>query len=184
VNIETAKAIKENAPVLAGIAILCVIETLAAFVFFDLVKRSSPASKDLLRLSATIVVLTGSLVGIGTLLGLHVYRLQKRYRWLINEINIRFASLGNAINGLQETPQPEPNREDRWPWGSHHTDLLGHLEAAGKQWWVRYDPTDPSTAPTNEMVAEWLRFERNVSREKAQAIASILRADGLRTGPR
>ncbi|WP_202950187.1 hypothetical protein [Acidovorax sp. KKS102] len=74
--------------------------------------------------------------------------------------------------------------EGKWPWGSHHTDALGHLEAAANRFWTLYDPMDPSTAPTNEMVAGWLRDERRVSREKANAIASILRADGLKTGPR
>lgn len=77
------------------------------------------------------------------------------------------------------------NQDTKWPWGPHHTDALGHLEAAANRFWGSlYDPSDPTTAPTNEMVAEWLRNERNVSKEKAYAIASILRADGLKTGPR
>ena len=71
-----------------------------------------------------------------------------------------------------------------WPWGDHHTELLGHLEAAARKWWVNYDPDSPDTAPTNEMVASWLIDERRVSKDKAKAIASILRVDGLRTGPR
>lgn len=73
---------------------------------------------------------------------------------------------------------------DKWPWGAHHTEALGHLEAAANRFWVLYDPAEPSTAPTNEMVAGWLRQERGVTKERAAAIASILRADGLRTGPR
>jgi hypothetical protein len=71
-----------------------------------------------------------------------------------------------------------------WPWGKHHTEMLGHLEAAARKWWANYDPTEPDTAPTNEMVADWLIEERGVSKDKARSIASILRADGLRTGPR
>jgi hypothetical protein len=74
--------------------------------------------------------------------------------------------------------------ETHWPWGTHHTAALGDLEEAAKRFWALYDPADPSTAPTNEMVAGWLRDERGVSKEKAAAIASILRADGLRPGPR
>ena len=72
----------------------------------------------------------------------------------------------------------------RWPWGAHHTEMLGHLEAAALRWWTNYDPTQADTAPTNDTVAEWLREKRGVSKDKAQAIASILRADGLRTRPR
>lgn len=71
-----------------------------------------------------------------------------------------------------------------WPWGNHHTVLLGHLDAAAKRFWLLYDPADRTTAPTNEMVADWLQSERGVSKDKARAIASILRADGLPMGPR
>ena len=71
-----------------------------------------------------------------------------------------------------------------WPWGNHHTENLGHLAAAAKKWWVNYEPSDPSTAPTNETVVEWLKTDRNVSGKMAEAIASMLRLDGLRTGPR
>lgn len=78
----------------------------------------------------------------------------------------------------------QPPTVDRWPWGSHHTEMLGHVEAAARKWWANYDPTSPDTAPTNDMVAEWLCDVQGVSKDKAKAIASILRADGLRTGPR
>jgi len=72
----------------------------------------------------------------------------------------------------------------RWPWGDHQTELLGHLEAAARRYWINYDPSDPTTAPTNKTVIEWLKKERKVSSAKAEAIASMLRADGLPTGPR
>jgi hypothetical protein len=72
----------------------------------------------------------------------------------------------------------------RWPWGSHHTETLGHLEAAARRFWVNYDPTDTTTAPTNADVAAWLKSDRRVSKTMAEAIASILRIDGLPTGPR
>lgn len=73
----------------------------------------------------------------------------------------------------------------RWPWGDHHTEALGYLEAAARRFWgTNYDPTDPTTAPTNAQVADWLKSERGVSGNMAASIASILRADNLRTGPR
>lgn len=98
-----------------------------------------------------------------------------RLEWTINRLS--------AMEGLEPDAKAHDIAE-RWPWGSHHTDALGHLEAAASRFWKLYDATDQSTAPTNEMVAEWLRDERGVSKEKAYAIASILRADGLKTGPR
>jgi hypothetical protein len=72
----------------------------------------------------------------------------------------------------------------RWPWGSYHTELLGHLEATALRFWVNYDPADATTAETNATVSEWLQAERKVSKTMADAIASILRPDGLPTGPR
>jgi hypothetical protein len=73
---------------------------------------------------------------------------------------------------------------DRWPWGNHHTELLGHLEAAARRYWVNYEPTDATTAPINKDVSEWLIAERKVSKTMADSIASMLRPDGLPTGPR
>ena len=72
----------------------------------------------------------------------------------------------------------------RWPWGSHHTKALGHLEAAATRWWLNYDHGEIDTAPRNEDVADWLVEEHEVSRTLAEAMASILRVDGLKTGPR
>ncbi|MDO9277150.1 MAG: hypothetical protein Q7U05_01125 [Polaromonas sp.] len=77
------------------------------------------------------------------------------------------------------------NRMTGWPWGSHHTELLGHLAAAARRYWGdNYDPLDTSTAPTNATVSEWLQTKHKVSRTMADSIASILRPDGLPTGPR
>lgn len=75
-------------------------------------------------------------------------------------------------------------RKHRWPWGDYDTVLLGHLEAAVREFWLDYDRDRPRTAPKNEVVADWLINERKITRNKAEAIASILRADGLPTGPR
>lgn len=72
----------------------------------------------------------------------------------------------------------------RWPWGDHHTDLLGHIEAAAREFWVNYDPQNTKgTAPKNLAVIAWLQ-ERGVSHSMANSIATILRVDGLATGPR
>lgn len=82
------------------------------------------------------------------------------------------------------TQESIPAPLNRWPWGNHHTEALGHLEAAALRFWVNHDPTEPSTAPTNKEVVAWLQTERKVSKTLAEAMASILRLDGLPTGPR
>src|SRR6185312_415984 len=84
----------------------------------------------------------------------------------------------------REQSAPVSAQAGRWPWGNHHTERLGHLEAAARRFWVNYDQTDPTTAPTSESVSAWLQSARNLSKTMADAIASILRADGLATGPR
>ena len=116
-----------------------------------------------------------------------IRRLERKTDWLIDAANRNItrlnARLDASIQGERQVAEPvECDR--RWPWGNHHTEALGHLEAAAKKLWTLYDPSDFSTAPTNDMVAEWLQSERGVSRERARAIASMLRPDGLPTGPR
>jgi hypothetical protein len=109
-----------------------------------------------------------------------------RLNWLTNQALWSQRQL--QTYGLHLAPEVRSEfaqrSETHWPWGNHHTELLGHLEAAARKWWQLYDPASPDTAPTNDMVSEWLITDRGVSKDKAKAIASILRADGLRTGPR
>jgi hypothetical protein len=115
-----------------------------------------------------------------------ITKLRRQQMWLMDAVNWNIAQL--KAHGLHEKPEMQSaqktSNENRWPWGGHHTESLGHLEAAARKWWVLYDPSDLTTAPTNDMVSDWLQSERGISREKARAIASMLRPDGLPTGPR
>lgn len=70
-----------------------------------------------------------------------------------------------------------------WPWGTHDTKLLSQLAAAANRFWKNFDPSDITTAPSNEDVSSWLR-ERGVPSRVADVMAQILRADGLPTGRR
>lgn len=76
-----------------------------------------------------------------------------------------------------------PLRDMNWPWGRHETKLLRILAAAAVELWTRYDPSDPTTAPTNQQVIDWLKGQK-VAERTAEVMATILRADGLPTGPR
>ncbi|MBC8641169.1 hypothetical protein IAG25_30575 [Caballeronia sp. EK] len=67
--------------------------------------------------------------------------------------------------------------------GNYSTKLFRLLLDARDKYWVRYDADDPSTAPTNETVAEWL-MAQGVSDRLAQTMATILRADDLPAGRR
>ncbi|TXH69868.1 MAG: hypothetical protein E6Q88_08965 [Lysobacteraceae bacterium] len=70
-----------------------------------------------------------------------------------------------------------------WPWGMHETKLLKKLAEAAKKYWGLYDPGDPSTAPENETVVQWLKSQ-GVAERNAQVMATMLRADGLKPGRR
>ena len=70
-----------------------------------------------------------------------------------------------------------------WPWGRHETKLLRKMAEAAQKFWSHYDPSDPTTAPTNQQVIDWL-VKHDVAKRTAETMATILRADGLSTGPR
>lgn len=94
-----------------------------------------------------------------------------------------------AFDGAKATTpvNAQPKQTARWLWGAHHTQLLGHLEAAAIRFWGAdyYDPTDKGTAPQNKVIESWLATERKLeSGAMRKAIATILRLDGLPTGPR
>lgn len=76
--------------------------------------------------------------------------------------------------------EPEPTG---WPWGGHETELLRHLAAAANRYWRNFDPVDPTTAPTSDVVEKFL-VDRGVGARVAAVMAQILRADGLKPGPR
>lgn len=90
-------------------------------------------------------------------------------------------AIPKPLRVLSGTGTQQPR--SKWPWGDYETELLRKLAQAGTKFWQLYDPSDPSTAPTNKQVLEWLQGE-NVSKRVAEVMAQILRADGLPTGPR
>lgn len=97
----------------------------------------------------------------------------------IERLEREIAATSNPTDAANAAPI-----ETQWPWGEHHTALLGSLAEAARRFWKLYDPTDITTAPSNEDVSDWLSKERRISKNMAEAMATILRADGLRTGPR
>jgi hypothetical protein len=68
-------------------------------------------------------------------------------------------------------------------FGGHETRRLRILAEASRKFWARYDPDDPSTAPTNDEVIRWITAQ-GVSAHLAKVMATILRANGLPTGRR
>ncbi|MDP2267225.1 MAG: hypothetical protein Q8J70_11790 [Thiobacillus sp.] len=67
-----------------------------------------------------------------------------------------------------------------WPWGKYETNLLATLALAADKFWGNYDPNN-STPPKQLEVVGWLLKNGAPSNNIAEAIATILRADGLPT---
>ena len=111
-------------------------------------------------------------------------------RWERDRFIAESQRLPVVIKGLQESERSSDlSKTDdpalgRWPWGDHDTKLLRHLAAAAHEWWSTYDPDNPSTAPTNADVSGWLIDKHKVSKRMAEAMAQILRANGLPGGRR
>lgn len=89
----------------------------------------------------------------------------------------RIADLERELVGMREA------NSSRWPWGTYETRWLRQLDKAVKRFWLGYVPTDPSTANTNATVSAWLQGQ-GVPQRVAEVMAQIIRADGLRPGPR
>ncbi|PPU85877.1 hypothetical protein XpopCFBP1817_19755 [Xanthomonas populi] len=103
--------------------------------------------------------------------------------WAATRFNAFPSSLLAAVRERKEAARGSAAATHGWPWGSHETDLLRNLSAAALQFWALYDPSDATTAPKNKDVVDWLKA-RGVAERNAQVMATVLRADGLPTGPR
>ena len=120
--------------------------------------------------------------------------------WLRNEEETKFENQlfsraevyrWTSANGLRSFYAFKPAENDqsssmtRWPWGDHHTKLLGNLNLCARKFWCDYDPANPKgTAPKSAEVILWLINECKVSESIAKAMATLLRPDDLKTGPR
>lgn len=79
--------------------------------------------------------------------------------------------------------------DGRWPWGDYETRLLRWVAVAVRRFWVNYDPSDRSTAPTEKVVVQWLlahqeKMGEELSGREAQLIAQLVKADSVGPGPR
>lgn len=120
---------------------------------------------------------------IGKLKGMNettATEIQKTAMEVIESLKLKLTEANATCAELRERLNAPPGS---WPWGEHETELLRHLAEAAKQFWALYDSSDNSTAPTNQQVTDWL-VNRGVAQRNAEIMATILRADGLPSGPR
>jgi len=101
-----------------------------------------------------------------------------KFNWSIPQPLRDLLLAPTEING--EIAIPSPSME----WPAHTTPKLEALKAVLQKFWKNYDPSDPGTAPTNEMVSKYIQETYKFSSAAADSIASILRPGDLKTGPR
>lgn len=88
------------------------------------------------------------------------------------------------MNLVSEKQINEKSDFIEWPWGTHTTEMLNVLAATAKKWWINFDKDDITTAPKKYEVVKWIVDNYGVSKNQASIIASILRPEDIRTGPR
>ena len=100
------------------------------------------------------------------------------------ELRARHAALLTEYTAdIQALALPQAPNTARWP--NHSTKKLEALrQAALKFWGPNYHAAEPDSAPRNETVIDWLQKEHAIGATPAAEMASILRPDNLRTGPR
>lgn len=81
------------------------------------------------------------------------------------------------------TPPPG-QKKDKWPWGSYENEALRIADAAIRKWWINYDPADYTSAPTIGTVSGWIEKEFKLTNNKANLIATLINADGIKSGRR
>lgn len=109
----------------------------------------------------------------------------------LEERQIDLAKFGAWVKSLSiELPTEFPWQDDamspmtrEWPWGTYETDSLRNLALAVNKFWKYYIPTDPTTAPLQKDVIEWLK-EQGESDRTAEVMATIIRDDKIPHGRR
>lgn len=167
-----------------AVALACEIDPSQFTIFEDpgLTRFFTPPPKSFEDL---LIMAKGS-IGAGGIL-----KLVSKSAEGLEESEIRLSTFTTWLKSIGHQPpiefpwQPEiiTFSNMNWPWGRHETDLLRKLAAAAHRFWNNYEPNDSTTAPTNKQVIDWLK-EQGVSERTAEAMATILRADGLLPGPR
>ena len=108
-------------------------------------------------------------------------------RRLISEADTltkRLASNVQKETNLNPVARQQGGQGSKWPWGIHTTKLLEKLAAAVEEFWTKYDPSKPQTAPTNEKVEVWLKSHGVGAVRVRQIMAQIIRADNAPRGAR
>jgi hypothetical protein len=108
------------------------------------------------------------------------------HRWFA-VVGIKAAYQFCGDQGTGSTPlDPVPHELKKGTlWPAHETVALTALRRACEKFWKNYDPQDQSTAPKKEEVVDWIvKNHEEISRSMADSMASILRANDLKPGPR
>lgn len=109
---------------------------------------------------------------------------QELHRWL--EV-VGFESaycFGSSTIAQTSSTEKSSAKMTNLPWPAHDTKNLSALRAAAFIWENEYKKGDDTTAPTNEEISQFLQAKHGIAPTLADSMATILRADDLKTGPR
>ncbi len=110
-----------------------------------------------------------------------------RWRWPVRLEDIRAWLVRNKCEAPAAFLGPAAEPPTRtWPWGEGYTPpLLGYVIEVVEEFWLKYDPNFPATAPYQADVVKRIR-ERHpeVSENEAKAIWTVTRPAELKPGPR
>jgi hypothetical protein len=109
----------------------------------------------------------------------------------MEERQIDLSKFGAWVKSISiELPKEFPWQDDpmlpmtrEWPWGTYETESLRNLALAVNRFWKNYNPTDPTSAPLQKDVIQWLKDQGEADRT-AEIMAVIIRDDKLPHGRR
>jgi hypothetical protein len=109
---------------------------------------------------------------------------QELHRWL-QVVGFESAyCFGSSSMAQTSSIEKSSAKMTNLPWPAHDTKNLSALRAAAFIWEKEYKKGDDTTAPTNEKISRFLQAEHRIAPTLADSMATILRADELKTGPR
>ena len=182
-NWDAWKSVKQ-ARLWQAVALTCDLDP-GNFQLFDKPQLAKPFKETPRQFDDLLMMAKGS-IGANAVL-----KLVSRSDEGLDESEVKLSNFATWLKSIQYKipapfpwlPEPITFSNMDWPWGRHETELLRKLAAAAHRYWSNYDPSDPTTAPTNQQIIDWLKGQ-GVSERTAEIMATILRADRLPTGPR
>lgn len=171
-----------------AIALACDLDPQSNFGFFEMVGKFNtrdlalqyPEFADLLEWARKDLGPNGQLKAISPCIG------------NLENSEVQLSSFSAWLKAAKHRPPEEfpwipdemPSSNLSWPWGDYETDLLNKIALAVEHFWKDFDTDSTKSIPKKMEVTDWLVKHGVKSNNIAEAIATIIRPDGLSTRPK